>query len=107
MSQCSKLAGAAADLRENKKNDKYKELAQNYWFIPVGLETLGAWGTNGHKLVKEIVKKVEEETGEKRATAYLFQQISIAVQRGNSSCVLGTVPHSRGWEEVFEFVSAS
>ena len=101
------MAGAAADSRENQKDLKYKELAEKYHFTPVGIETLGAWGTNGHKLVKEIGKKVEEETGEKRATSYLFQQISIAIQRGNSSCVLGTVPHSRGWDEVFEFVSAS
>ena len=107
VNQCSKLAGAAADLREDNKNSKYKELAENYCFVPVGIETLGAWGTEGHKLVKQIGEKVAEETGEKRATSYLFQQISIAIQRGNSSCILGTVPHSRGWEEIFEFVSTS
>ena len=67
VNQCSKLAGAAADLREDKKNSKYKELAQNYCFVPVGIETLGAWGTEGHKLVKEFGKKVVKETGEKRA----------------------------------------
>ena len=107
VNQCSKVAGAAADSRENQKDLKYKELAEKYHFTPVGIETLGAWGTNGHKLVKEIGKKVGGETGEKRATSYLFQQISIAIQRGNSSCILGTVPHSRGWEEIFEFVSTS
>ena len=107
VNQCSKLAGAAADQRENKKNDKYKELAQNYWFIPVGIESMGAWGTEGHKLVKNIGNKVAEETGEKRATSYLFQAISMAIQRGNSSCVLGTVPHSKGLEEIFDFVTAT
>merc|ERR1712062_485054 len=50
-------------------------------------------------------KKVMEETGEKRSSFYLFQNISIAIQRGNASCVLGTVPHSEGLEEIFEFVS--
>ena len=46
-----------------------------------------------------------EATGEKRSSFYLFQQISMAIQRGNASCILGTVPHSRGLEEIFEFVT--
>ena len=48
-----------------------------------------------------------EVTGEKRSTAFLFQRLSIAVQRGNASCVIGTVPHSEGLDEVFDFVSDS
>ena len=63
--------------------------------------------TNGHKLVKEIGKKVMEATGERQSSTYLLQAISIAIQRGNSSCVFGTVPQSEGLEEIFEFVSAS
>ena len=46
-----------------------------------------------------------EETGEKRSTYYIFQGISITIQRGNASCVLGTVPHSEGLDEIFEFES--
>ena len=107
VNQSSKVAGAAADLRESQKTTKYKEFEDSYHFIPVGIETLGSWGTNGHKLVKEIGKKVMEATGERQSSTYLFQAISIAIQRGNSSCVLGTVPQSEGLEEIFEFVSAS
>ena len=73
----------------------------------MGLESLGSWGQEGHKLVKEIRKKVMQATGETRSTEFLFQAISIAVQRGNTSCVIGTVPHSEGLEEIFEFVSNS
>ena len=57
--------------------------------------------------MKEIGKKVIEETGEKRSTFFLFQSISIAIQRGNASCILGTVPHSEGLDEIFEFVSTT
>ena len=67
--------------------------------------TFGSFGTEGHKLIRAIGKKIVEVTGEKLSTSYLFQRISIAIQRGNSSCILGTVPHSEGLEEVFEFVS--
>ena len=48
-----------------------------------------------------------EETGERKSTFFLTQNISIALQRGNSRCVLGTVPHSEGLDEIFEFVSSS
>ena len=103
--QCSKKVGAAAEARENSKTSKYTGLSESYWFTSVGVETFGSWGSEGHKLVKEIGKKVMEETGEKRSAFFLFQSISIAIQRGNASCVLGTVPHSEGLEEIFEFAS--
>ena len=48
-----------------------------------------------------------EETGERKSTFFLTQSISIALQRGNASCVLGTVPHSEGLEEIFEFGSST
>merc|ERR1711993_96879 len=94
--QCSKNPGAAAEIREIEKTKKYQELANDYHFIPIGLETYGSWGPEGLKLIKTIGKKLKEETGERRSTFYLFQNISIAIQRGNASCVLGTVPHSEG-----------
>ena len=107
VNQCSNNPGAAADIRESQKISKYKNLANDYWFVPIGIETFGSWGQEGHKLVKVIGKRVMEVTGEKRSTSYLFQRISIAIRRGNSSCVLGTVPHSEGLDEIFEFVSNS
>ena len=73
-------------------------------FVPIGIETFGAWGQEGHKLVKEIGKKLKEVTGEPRSTFYLTQRISVAIQRGNSSCVQGTVPTTEGLDEIFEFV---
>ena len=54
--------------------------------------------------MKEIGRKIREVTGEKRSTFFLLQNISMAIQRGNTSCVIWTVPVSEGLEEVFEFV---
>ena len=59
--------------------------------MPVGLETFGSWGPEGHKLIKEIGKKLIEITGEPRSAFFLTQRISMAIQRGNSSSVQGTV----------------
>jgi len=107
VNQCSNNPSAAANIRETQKITKYQNLATDYCFVPIGIETFGSFGTEGHKLLKAIGKKIMEVTGEKRSTSYLFQRISIAIQRGNSCCILGTVPHSEGLEEVFEFVSNS
>lgn len=36
---------------------------ENYHFTPIAIETFGAWGTESHKIIKEIGKKVMETTG--------------------------------------------
>ena len=103
--QSSKNPGAAAEIRENEKNKKYQDLAKDYFFVPIGIETYGSWGTEGLKLIKTIGQKLKEATGERQSTFFLTQNISMAIQRGNASCVLGTVPHLEGLEEIFEFVT--
>ena len=93
----AKKASSAAELREDQKAKHYKDLT-NY------LCPFGAWGSQGLKLIKEIGRKICDVTGEKRSTFYLLQNISMAIQRGNAACIVGTVPVSEGLEEVFDFV---
>ena len=97
--QSSKKPGAAAETREMEKTKKYHELAKDYHFVPIGIETYGSWGSEGLKLIKTIGAKMKEATGERKSTFFLTQSISMAIQRGNASCVLGTVPHSEGLED--------
>ena len=47
---------------------------------------------------------MSEVTGEKRSTFFLSQSISIAIQRGNAACIIGTAPSSEGLEEIFDYV---
>ena len=99
----SRCASSAAALREDQKINHYKDLT-NYFFVPVAVETYGAWGPRGIKLIKEIGKKMCEITGEKRSTFFLSQSISVAIQRGNAACIIGTAPTSEGLDEIFDFV---
>ena len=101
--KASKESCSAADDRERKVT-KYINLSDNYPFVPVGAETYGAFGPEGLKLLKKIGAKIREATGEKRATFFFLQSISMAIQRANASCVLGTTPTSGGLEGLFEFV---
>ena len=100
----SKEPCSAAESRENKKVEKYKELAENYHFIPVGAETYGSLGPQGSKFLKDIGRKIKEVTGEKLSTFFLMQSISMAIQRGNAQCVIGTAPTSGSMEGLFEFL---
>ena len=52
-------------------------------------------------MIKTIGSKIQNLTGEKRSTFFLFQSISMAVQRGNAASILGTVKSSEKLDEIF------
>jgi len=59
--------------------------------VPVAVETLGALGEEASDFVHELGRRIATVTGEKRSTEFLLQRLSVAIQRGNASSVLGTV----------------
>jgi len=61
-------------------------------FVPVAIETLGAWGSEAQSLVTEIGRRLVLATGEQCSALLLQQRIDIALQRGNAAAVLGTLP---------------
>ena len=97
--------GSAAAGRKEKKVEKYSNLSDNYHFVRVGIETYGAMAlTVSPQGIKQIVKKIQDATGEKLSTFYLFQSISIAIQKGNAVCVMGCPKDiSSGLEGLFNF----
>ena len=74
---------------------------QDYYMIPIAIETLGSWGPEGLKFIKSMGKKIQDLTGEKRSTFYLFQNISMSIQRGNAASVLGTAKLGKKLDEIF------
>ena len=91
----SEEAGKAAEIAEKEKMSHYQELSTSYIVTPVATETLGPWGPSGLKFVKEIGSKIADLSGEKRATSFLFQSISMAVQRGNVASIRGSMPNTK------------
>ena len=57
----------------------------------MGIETLGSYGPYALNFIKDIGRRIMEISGEKRSTSYLMQVIGMAIQRGNSACILETV----------------
>ena len=72
----------------------------NYNFIVFAVETLGPWCPEAKALVQENGKKLEDITEDTRASNFLRQRISIAIQKGN---VMGTFPHSQVFQEIVYF----
>ena len=94
LNRSSTAAGSAAVVAEGKKRTKYSELARSgdYLFVPIAIETLGAWGPAAMDICGEIGGRVQRCAGEVRSTAFLKQRLSIAIQKGNAAAVLGTLP---------------
>ena len=51
---------------------------------------VGAFGPRFLTLMKDLGRKVRKETGEEKSSSYLFQRLSMAVQRRNAAATIGT-----------------
>ena len=94
-------AGRAAAQAEGRKLNNYNELSGSYIIQPVAVETMGSWGQMGLKFVRELGSKIADVNGEKRSTAFLFQSLGMAIQRGNAVSVTGTAPNAKSLHELF------
>ena len=101
LNETSKKPGAAAEKAEKLKTTKYKQLQRDYYMVPIAVETLSGWGPEGAAFIKSLGKKIQDKTGEKRSTFFLFRSISLAVQRGNAASVLGTAQPGENLDEIF------
>ena len=84
-------AGIVASEAETNKRHKYTSLSATYIFVPIAVETMGALGEDAVDFVHKLGRRVASVSGQKRATEFLLQRLSVAVQRGNAASVLGTV----------------
>jgi hypothetical protein len=68
------------------------------------VETLGPWSNDALSLLDELGKLLSNTTGTPQAKTYLKQRINIAIQRGNPASVIGTVPLSSTFKELFDLL---
>ncbi len=90
MNISSSKAGAVADLAERKKHNHYVSLKENHLFTPIAFESLGSCGVETKNFLVRLGKLMKKASGEARSLDYLFQKVSIAIQRGNAACIFGT-----------------
>ena len=89
-------AGAAAEKAASAKTTKYSSILSSHHFIPVAIETFGAYCLQARQFVSDLGRRLAVASGNPREVTFLRQRLSIAVQRGNTIAVLGTLRESGG-----------
>ena len=82
--------GSAAESSVTLKTQNDANNARSHIFTPVAIETSGVLIIQARELLTELEKRIFEITGEVKETTYLFQQVSVAIQRGNMLCFTGS-----------------
>ena len=66
--------------RENKKKENKKSNNN----APVAIESAGTWNHQAVELVQKLGRRMTAVTEDTREATYLFQRMSVALQRGNA-----------------------
>ena len=82
--------GAAAHESAQRKRKRYEELAKDYKFVPLILETSGVWLPESLEFIKRIGALLTISSGEPLSTEHFLQLCSIELQRGNCRCILAS-----------------
>ena len=88
--------GTAARRAEESKREKYAQLATTYIFQPFAFETTGVYGPTTDIAVKELGSRIISSSGEPRETEWLRQRISVAILRGNVTCIRASAARFSG-----------
>ena len=72
------------------KTLKNQDLKATHIFYPIAIETAGSWNDQAVELIGEIGRRSAQETDDPKETMYLFQRISVAIQRRNALAFANT-----------------
>jgi hypothetical protein len=98
----SEVAGFAAEMACKRKHSKYSSIiSSNYVFKGLAFETLGPWCKEAIDFINVIGNRLIAESGDLKSKKFLFERISLAIQRGNAASIRGTFPDSAILSEIF------
>ena len=86
----SAAAGGAAEAAASRKKHKYVALSSTYNFVPIAVETLGPINSKGLQFLSDLGRRITESTKDQRESSFLFQRLSITIQRFNAVCFKGS-----------------
>jgi hypothetical protein len=98
----SEVSGFAAEMTCKRKHSKYSSIiSSNYIFKGLAFETLGPWCKETIDFINVIGNPLIAESGDSKSKKFLFERISLAIQRGNGASIRGTFPDSALLSEIF------
>ena len=80
----STRAGSASESAAAKKMLKYAGLSAEFSFQPVSLESLGPACSSTAAFISDLGRRIASVSGEQREESFLWQRLSICLQRYNS-----------------------
>ena len=89
-------AGAAAERAAYLKIQKYHQLSGSHSFAPLVFETMGPLSEGTLEILNRLGGILIARKVDPRERSFLFQNLSVAVQRGNASCFLNSIQHELG-----------
>src|SRR6218665_2451098 len=72
------------------KQQKYGGLPSTYIFQPVAIEILGPISLSACDFISEIERRISTISGDERETSFLYQCLSVTIQRYNPVAFSGT-----------------
>ena len=89
--QQSAITSASADeTAAVRKRNKHSSFSGTHDFFPVALETLGSMTVSTKEFLAQIKNRLTKVMIHLRETMFLFQHLSVAVQRFNAACLANT-----------------
>jgi len=89
LGNAASTAGGVTEMAAERKHEKYTELEKSYILQPLSFETLGPINSSGHSFILELGRRIAAISGDLRATTFLYQRLSITVQRFNAVAFRG------------------
>jgi hypothetical protein len=77
-------AASAAEAAATRKDNKYIEISRVHLFYPIAFEIMGQINQVGQDFISELGRRISSSTDDPRETSFLFQRLSVAVQRFNA-----------------------
>ena len=74
----------------------------SHTFQPLAVETLGAFGPNTATFLKDLGRRIRQTSGEEKSFPYLVQRLAVAIQRGNTASVMGTLGRDLSPDDFFQ-----
>ena len=90
LARSSVTAGAVSELAAARKTEKYSCLPPEFDFIPLAFETLGPPNSDAVDFIEAVGKRKREITGDHRESQFLFQRLSILIQKFNAVAFHGS-----------------
>jgi hypothetical protein len=86
----SSVAGCAAENAASRKHMKYSALTSRYDFIPLAFETFSPIYNSALRILSAVGRQKSLATLDSLEAAFLFQRISIPIQRFSAICFPNT-----------------